>query len=261
MLDVENNIKPLPIMPEILSNVFELIKNSKNLVEDLANEISKHQDIEKAVLKIANSRYFALAQEIKTIQQAIVFLGVMRVKNIILALSLKEMLCPNNYKDLYKHSLMCGLATKALAERTKTINPDDAFAVGFMHDIGKVVLYDDMENELEKTKKSLESDVIENENNMFQTNHCTMGAMILKRWRLPNIIIDCIKYHHAPTLSALPAVCGLVYISDILSSEGNFDNKLYNMALRLGMPTLDSKSINLMVRTKAEAIMETIETI
>ncbi len=256
--DNNNYIKKIPPMPDLTAKVFDFMRNNRNPIEDLTQELANHKEIEENILKLANSSYFSFGQEIKSVQKAIMFLGMMRTKNIIVALSVADMYCRNNYKKLYEHSLMCGIASKILAERCKTINPDDALAIGFLHDIGKTILYDNMEEDIDKYKNSLDSDVIEIENNQFQTNHCTVGSMLLKKWRMPNIVIDCIKYHHTPTLSALPGICGLFYIADAITSEGNFEDKLGNMPARLGLSPFDPKSINLMAKTKADSLMEIV---
>ena len=50
-----------------------------------------------------------------------------------------------------------------------------------------------------------------------------------KKWQLPVILTNCIRYHHNPVQSSLPVACGIVYIADRL-----VQNKIPN-------PILDPK--------------------
>ena len=104
-----------------------------------------------------------------------------------------------------------------LAKEFKVINPDDAFVIGFLHDIGKMLL--NIKNPLKYSKvKYLAQQgnvsLVDVEDAQFGTNHCILGALISKKWQLPVILTNCIRYHHDPTQSSLPAVCGIVYIAD-----------------------------------------------
>ena len=99
------------------------------------------------------------------------------------------------------------------------INPDDAFVIGFLHDIGKILL--NTKNPLKYSKVRYLAaqgnvNLIDIEMAQFGTNHCILGALISKKWQLPVILTNCIRYHHEPTQSSLPTVCGVVYCADRL---------------------------------------------
>ena len=59
-------------------------------------------------------------------------------------------------------------------------------------------------------------DLVEVEDAQFGTNHCVLGALVSKKWQLPVILTNCIRYHHDPVHSSLPSVCGIVYCADRL---------------------------------------------
>ena len=119
-----------------------------------------------------------------------------------------------------------------LAEEFKVINPDDAFVIGFLHDIGKILL--NAKNPIKYSKvryiaQQNQADLVEVEDSFFGTNHCVLGALVSKKWQLPVILTNCIRYHHNPVQSSLPVACGIVYIADRL-----VQNKIPN-------PILDPK--------------------
>ena len=71
-------------------------------------------------------------------------------------------------------------------------------------------------NYIRETGESTNVDLIEVEDAQFGTNHCVLGALISKKWQLPVILTNCIRYHHDPAQSSLPTVCGIVYCADRL---------------------------------------------
>ena len=62
-------------------------------------------------------------------------------------------------------------------------------------------------------------DVIDAENEMFETNHADLGFLLAKRWKLSVLLANCIKYHHDPLSSSMPQVSTLAYLANKLSHE------------------------------------------
>ena len=138
-----------------------------------------------------------------------------------------------------------------MAKEYKVINPDDAFVIGFLHDIGKILLNSKNPLKYSKVRYLAQQDnvsLIDVEDAQFGTNHCILGALVSKKWQLPVILTNCIRYHHDPAQSSLPTVCGIVYCADRLV-QPNIPN-----------PILDPRIMNKMEFTINDpvALRETI---
>lgn len=136
-----------------------------------------------------------------------------------MSLALKQMMTAQGSREMWEHSVKCAIAAETLAKEFKVINPDDAFVIGFLHDIGKILL--NTKNPLKYSKvrylaQQSNVDLVEVEDAQFGTNHCILGALISKKWQLPVILTNCIRYHHDPLQSSLPTLCGIVYCADRL---------------------------------------------
>ena len=143
----------------------------------------------------------------------------MKAKNIIMSLALKHMRTAQGSRELWEHSIKCAVASEIIAKEYRVINPDDAFVIGFLHDIGKILLNSKNPLKYSKVRYSAQQgnvNLVELEDAQFGTNHCVLGALISKKWQLPVILTNCIRYHHQPTQSSLPTVCGVVYCADRL---------------------------------------------
>lgn len=214
-----DEFREIPPMPNVMVKALEVIKNPYTGLRELANIMAVDQGISTKTLSLVNSAFYGFRQQITSINKAIVLLGMMKAKNIIMSLALKSMMSSQGSRELWEHSIKCAIASEQLATEHKIINPDDAFVIGFLHDIGKVLLSSKNPVKYSKVKYMAQQnnrDLVELENAFFNTNHCELGAIISKKWQLPVVLTNCIKYHHNPALSSLPAACGIVYVADRL---------------------------------------------
>ncbi|HON72598.1 MAG TPA: HDOD domain-containing protein, partial [bacterium] len=77
---------------------------------------------------------------------------------------------------------------------------------GLLHDIGKIVLGEYLEEQYEEIVKRVSEslqpfNIIESE--VLGFDHAEMGGLLAKRWNLPEFLIEAIRYHHSPEKSKL----------------------------------------------------------
>ncbi|MBE7707361.1 MAG: HDOD domain-containing protein [Cyanobacteria bacterium SIG27] len=209
--------KDIPPMPNVMVKALSVIKNPATGIAELAKIMQVDQAISTKTLSLVNSAFYGFRQQITSIQKALVVLGMMKAKNIIMSLALKQMMTAQGSRELWEHSIKCAVAAEILAKEFKVINPDDAFVIGFLHDIGKILLNSKNPLKYSKVRYLAAQDnvnLVDIEDAQFGTNHCVLGALVSKKWQLPVILTNCIRYHHDPAQSSLPAVCGIVYCAD-----------------------------------------------
>ncbi len=220
--------KDIPPMPNVMVKALSVIKNPATGIAELAKIMQVDQAISTKTLSLVNSAFYGFRQQITSIQKALVVLGMMKAKNIIMSLALKQMMTAQGSRELWEHSIRCAVAAEILAKEYKVINPDDAFVIGFLHDIGKMLLNTKNPLKYSKVRYLAAQDnvnLVDIEDAQFGTNHCVLGALISKKWQLPVILTNCIRYHHDPAQSSLPTVCGIVYCADRLV-QTNMPNPL-----------------------------------
>jgi len=212
----------IPPMPNVMIKALSVIKNPSTGIVELGKIMQVDQAISAKTLSLVNSAFYGFRQQITSINKALVILGMMKAKNIIMSLALKQMMTAQGSRELWEHSIKCAVAAEYLAKEHKIINPDDAFVLGFLHDIGKILL--NSKNPLKYSKvrymaSQYNMNLVEVEDAQFGTNHCILGALISKKWQLPVILTNCIRYHHEPLKSTLPAVSAIVYCADRFVQE------------------------------------------
>lgn len=213
--------KQIPAMPHVIVKALNIIKDEASGINELANIISYDQALSTQVLKLVNSAYYGFSQQILSISKAIGLIGMSQTKNIVITVAMKSMISSSGGRDLWQHSIKCGVACEYLAKTFKLMSPDEAFMLGFLHDIGKILLQKKDPIKYAKAKALTERglDIIEAEEMYFKTNHADVGFYLATQWKLSIIIANAIKYHHNPLKSSMLNVASLVYFADTLIKD------------------------------------------
>jgi putative nucleotidyltransferase with HDIG domain len=179
------------------------------------------------VLRLANSSFFAASRPIASVRDAIVWLGLARVMDIILAslIAPLEARAIKGYdlgpSELFQHSAVVAVGVEALAREIQKPAPAYGFTAGLLHDVGKIVLTNFVDVDitaildLAYTEGSSFEDA---ETSVLGINHAEAGALVLEYWNLPPEIVEVVRFHHNPDMAPnnSPAV-DLVHVSDQLA--------------------------------------------
>src|SRR5208337_3822240 len=89
---------------------------------------------------------------------------------------------------------------------------------GLLHDIGKSVISKVL---TPKTRADIRTKIagqflsrIEAEKAVLGADHCEIGACLLKRWSLPELIVEAVADHHSPVLKPSIQLSALVYLAN-----------------------------------------------
>lgn len=199
-IDLINNLKDIPAMPNIIVRVLKLMHSETAGAPELAAVIKCDQALCTKMLSLINSAYYGFGKQITSVNMAISLLGLQKTKNIVVTVAMSPLLSFQGAKSLWEHSILTAAGCEYLAEKYNLMSPDDAFVMGFMHDIGKVVLnLIDAERYQGFLVSNLHPDMaIEDEKAKFDTEHCSTGSFLAVRWQLPEVIKDAVRYHHYP---------------------------------------------------------------
>ena len=112
---------------------------------------------------------------------------------------------------------------KTLAQMSRSVDPDTAFASGLLHDLGHVYLLDDVgeryasylldphAHDARNAAGQLEMEI-----ELSGTTHQDVGAVFAYEWNLPPVIARVLWDHHVPSPGSLGA---LIAGSDVLLRE------------------------------------------
>ena len=108
--------KDIPPMPNVMVKALNVIKNPASGIAELSKIMQIDQAISTKTLSLVNSAFYGFRQQITSINKALVVLGMMKAKNIIMSLALKQMMTAQGSRELWEHSIKCAVAAEILAK-------------------------------------------------------------------------------------------------------------------------------------------------
>ncbi|KIH76786.1 HD-like signal output (HDOD) domain, no enzymatic activity [Geoalkalibacter ferrihydriticus] len=197
---VVNSVGDLPTMPAVAVKVIEQLQDTSTSAAGLAETVAHDPALSARVLKIANSSFYSMKRQVKTLESAIVLLGERTLRSLVLAASLKGMNKSFGLleKMLWEDAIGCAIGAKVVARRFETADSEEAFLSGLFRHIGKVVLNysrPDAFQELMQAVYNGEGDVQELERKYFPFSHAVVGAAVLKKWNFSESLIESTLHH------------------------------------------------------------------
>ncbi|NLG43426.1 MAG: HDOD domain-containing protein, partial [Phycisphaerae bacterium] len=140
----------LPTLSSAAVRLLAMPAEPRGSVADAVEILRADQSLTAKVLSIANTASGHLPGPVETLEQAIPHLGFAGLRSVALTASVFECLPARSAggdgifdpPEFWKHSLAVGCAARALAEalRPMSVDPQEVFVAGLLHDLGKVAL-------------------------------------------------------------------------------------------------------------------------
>ena len=257
-IELVNNIKDIQAMPSVIVRVLNVMKKPTVSMKELGDIVMYDQSLTIKILALVNSAYYGFSQQISSISIALSLLGMVKVKNIIVAVAMKPMMSNQGDKELWKHSIRVAAGCEYLAELTKIMDADEAFIAGFIHDVGKIVLHTTNPKLYNRVISAVNdgADILDSERKYFDSDHVKTGSLLAKRWQLPILLANIISYHHNPSLSSIPVPCNLVCAVDKLMQENFNPNLLDKDFLKtMGIDLDDVEDLRQAIKQKSEVLI------
>ena len=257
-IELVNAIKDIQAMPSVIVKVLNVMKKPTVSMKELGDIVMYDQSLTIKILALVNSAYYGFSQQISSINIALSLLGMVKVKNIIVAVAMKPMMSNAGDKELWKHSIRVAAGCEYLAKLTKIMDADEAFIAGFIHDVGKIVLHTTNPKMYDRVISAVNDgqDIIEVERKYFDSDHVKTGSLLAKRWQLPILLANIVSYHHAPSLSSIPVPCNLVCVVDKLMQDRLDPGALDKDFLKtMGIDMEDVEDLRNAIMQKAELLI------
>ncbi len=208
ILELVENKGDLPVLPDILIKLQNLLKNPDVSVVDIVRLIELEPTLAGNILKIANSAYYKTGyQQITTLLMAVNKLGLDKIKELVFSLEIIKLFSKTRLLDItqfWKHGLAVANLTQMLAVYTNVLmkNLGTVYLSGLMHDVGIMVFCYVIPDEYAAFLKDIEKDQIpfeKAEKNAFGIDHQQLGAHFIEKWwQVDPIIVQAVQNHHSP---------------------------------------------------------------
>lgn len=217
---VKASIEKMPTLSPVVHKIIEVANDSTSSAQDITEVIQLDPVLTAKVIKMVNSAYFGLQQQIKSLKQAVVMLGINTVKNVALSSSFLgnvklDKSAVLSGEDFWQHSLGVAVASKMIARRLgiEEENLEEYFIAGLIHDIGKVLINNFFKNEMAEIVElsaQKKAPIINIEKKVLKLTHEEIGIAIGKKWKFENQLLYATGKHHQPAYEGNSAIFSMV---------------------------------------------------
>lgn len=227
-------LAPSPVAVRIL----EILRSERAPVQRLADVIATDPLLAVRLLKLANLAA-GRPQRLITMSLAITVMGVDAIKSLALGLTTFPLPSvpgktddahpydtPITLRELWEHSIGCAAVAARIATQVDNVSPHQAFAAGFLHDMGRLLLYRCSREGFYTaiTVASAKSiPLSEAETLAVGMNHVALGEIWAGRSELPHGLQLVMHHHHNPAWMLpesmdveLRALIAVVQLADLL---------------------------------------------
>lgn len=208
--DLAQLMSKLPVYPAVAMKLYQTLSEDDVSLPALDKVAKSDQVIAGKMLQAANSAFYSPRQLIKTVSQAISYVGVEDSRRILLASAIQPLYSSARLRRIWKHAIEAAQVTEQIARMSGKVDPSEAFLIGLLHDVGKLAIAL-MPNELNSSLDRLAvkgcqpavTEVV-----VCGFDHAEAGADILRHWKFSDELIAAIRFHHMPerTNSAMAAI-------------------------------------------------------
>lgn len=220
------SVKSFPAMPGASAKLLPLLNKPDTSMSEVEEVIRYDPGLTANILKLINSAYFGLPNKVGSVKQAIMMLGSKRIIQLVMSSGVQSIMKKGvvGYDlppgDLWRHSVAVSIGAEALVKELKTENADVVFTAALLHDVGKLILGEYVQDELVSIESTASDEVPfeKAEDAVIGTNHAKIGAAILEKWSFPDEIVTAVRSHHTPGDMNQPNnLTDIVHVADILS--------------------------------------------
>jgi putative nucleotidyltransferase with HDIG domain len=222
-MDIARDVRIVRFLPayfSAISHLLSLLSREEPSIPEIVLAVGADQSLTSRLLNVVNSPVYGSIRQIGSIDDAVVRIGLVALRNMALAVSMSD-ITGGIKKEEWKHSIMVAHLSDLLSRKIRTEREVQkfAFVTGLMHDIGKLFLsrrymleYQSVFNKINKGQT-----ITEAEKSTFGYDHAMVGGMLLCVWNVPSLIVDAIKLHHEPGDNELARV---IYFSNQIVEWG-----------------------------------------
>ncbi len=222
--DVSELVSP----PDVCVKVFELAESKDASAQQIGDVISRDPALTIKLLKLVNSSYYNFTRKIDTVTRAVTIVGVRELYSLVLAVSAIKSFSnlPNalvNIDTFWRHGIFTGLIARDIARQCHILHPERLFIAGLLHDIGSLVMYSKMPQQMADLLMIAQGDegiLHQAELSELGFSHADLGGAMAETWMLPAALQEAITYHHLPSYAQeAPIETAIVHLAEALANQ------------------------------------------
>lgn len=198
--DLDEVIPRLPVYPAVAMKLYRMLSADDVSLMMLEAVAKTDQVIAGKMLQAANSAFYSPRQSIKTVSQAIGYIGIDDSRRILLASAVQPLFSSPRLSRIWKHAVQAAQVAEQIARLSEKVDPAEGFLIGLVHDVGKLaitLMSSELNSSLDRlVLKGCESTIAEIVVCGF--DHAEAGAEVLSHWKFSSEVVSAVRHHHTP---------------------------------------------------------------
>ncbi|MCV6589371.1 MAG: HDOD domain-containing protein [Marinobacterium sp.] len=220
----------LPNVPQAVRQLIQQLNNPEADYDEIATRIGADQTLTLRVLRMVNSAHFGLSRQVSSLEEAVVMMGMERLKTLVIASGLAgsvNTVDGLDIADFWGQSFRVAIVSQYLGEHSTEVSADMAFTAGLIHNIGRLLLHlaaPEQASRIQQVLNNEGGDRYTLEQQILGFNSLEAGSALIERWKFPPELATAILQHHKPLAwpetSSLAATVHLAELVNAAACEG-----------------------------------------
>jgi len=212
-------LRLLPPFPAIAQRVLALVGQEDVAIRELGDLVKMDPSFSAELLRFANSALFGSRHEVKSVSQAILLLGLDRVKTMATMVAVNRMIRSSVRLEALRKVWVHSLATALIAEeaaRVGGVAADTAYTAGLLHNLGTFGLmsaYPEEYTRMLDVTQEFGFDLLQTERDLFDIDHCLAGCYLAQDWDFPDELAAAIAVHHEDPVAGEASLDNVIKVS------------------------------------------------
>jgi putative nucleotidyltransferase with HDIG domain len=204
----------------------ELLHADQRYASQVAEVIRRDPSLTARLLRLVNSVYYGLSTPVNNIEEAVFYLGVRQIRQLVMVTPIIEDFqklagkTPFPWRDFWQHCIGTAVLTREVVGALRPPNDEVDYVAGLVHDVGKIIMAATCPEHFEVLYCSAfdpATPLMERERRLLGLDHSELGAMYLRSHNLPDALAEVARFHHEPGRAAHSAnLVAAVQIADLM---------------------------------------------
>lgn len=201
--EVLQSVQSVASLPGPAQKVLALLQDPEVNIDKVAKLIALEPTLVATILRVVNSAFYGLRARINTISQAMVVLGLKKIRQIVLTAGVMQKFqdIPTSVSmKIWDHSLRAGQWAKEFGGRLGFKDTEELFISGLVHNVGELVIIQYFPNEFLQIGAQMKAgkSQLEAERAAVGGTHADLGGFVFEMWQLSPETIQSAMLHHQP---------------------------------------------------------------
>ena len=208
--EIDGRLAVCPSLPS-LGSINEALKGlllaEQRYSAQISDIVRRDPSLTSRLLRLVNSVYYGLATPVSSIEEAVFYLGVRQIRQLTTVTPIIEDFqrlsrqCVFPWRQFWQHCIGTAILTREVISMVQTPVDESDYVAGLVHDVGKIIMawsFPDHFSEIHRQSELGQRDLVEIENEVLGIDHAELGALFLQRHRLPELMVNAVRFHHRP---------------------------------------------------------------